>query len=88
MTHFPAGLDLFNRQQYFAAHEEWEADWHAAGRRGNDADFLKALIHLAAAGVKFQQNTPAGVRSHASAIPRTKRPTCRAALNGSSRPPW
>lgn len=66
MNHFQSGLDRFNRQEYFAAHEEWEADWNAAGRKGAEADFLKALIHLAAAGVKFQQGTPAGVRSHAT----------------------
>src|SRR5207247_604714 len=45
-------IDLFNAGYFWEAHEQWEALWHAAGRKGATADFLKALIHLAAAGVK------------------------------------
>lgn len=59
------GLDLFNHGYYWEAHESWEGLWHAAGRKGMIADFLKALIKLAAAGVKHLEGVAAGVRSHA-----------------------
>jgi hypothetical protein len=59
------GLDLFNHGLYWEAHEEWEGLWHAAGRRGTAADFLKGLIKLAAAGVKVREGRADGVVSHA-----------------------
>ena len=62
---FLHGIDLFNHGFYWEAHEAWEGLWHAAGRRGATADFLKGLIKLAAAGVKHRQQMPEGVTSHA-----------------------
>lgn len=62
---FLRGVDLFNGGFYWEAHEEWERLWHAAGRFGPTADFLKGLIKLAAAGVKAYEQRPAGVRRHA-----------------------
>jgi hypothetical protein len=59
------GLDLFNNGYYWEAHEAWEGLWHAAGRKGAVADFLKGLIKLAAAGVKQLEGKPKGVKSHA-----------------------
>jgi predicted metal-dependent hydrolase len=59
------GLDLFNHGYYWEAHEVWEGLWHACGRMGPAADFLRGLIKLAAAGVKVREGTPAGVVSHA-----------------------
>jgi hypothetical protein len=59
------GLDLFNQGFYWEAHEAWEGLWHAAGRAGATASFLKGLIKLAAAGVKNLEGTPNGVTSHA-----------------------
>ncbi len=59
------GIDLFNYGYYWEAHEAWEGVWHAVGRRGPVADFLKGLIVLAAAGVKARQARPAGLRRHA-----------------------
>jgi hypothetical protein len=59
------GVALFNAGYYWEAHEAWERLWHAHGRRGPTADLLKALIKLAAAGVKVRQGQPAGVASHA-----------------------
>src|SRR6187431_1455741 len=38
------GVDLFNHGFYWEAHEAWETLWHAAGRRGPIALWLKALI--------------------------------------------
>jgi predicted metal-dependent hydrolase len=59
-------MDLFNHGYYWEAHEVWEGLWHACGRRGEAADFLKGLIHLAAAGVKVREGVPRGVNSHAT----------------------
>jgi uncharacterized protein len=51
------GIDLFNHGYYWEAHEAWEGLWHAAGRTGRVADFLKGLIKLAAAGVKTREGS-------------------------------
>jgi hypothetical protein len=64
--HYLRGFDLFNHGFYWEAHEAWEGLWHAAGRTGTTAVFLKGLIKLAAAGVKHLEGKPDGVRSHAS----------------------
>ena len=60
------GVELFNAGYYWEAHEAWEPLWHAHGRRGVIADILRALIKLAAAGVKVLEGRPDGVRTHAS----------------------
>jgi predicted metal-dependent hydrolase len=60
------GVLLFNRGYYWEAHEVWEAIWHAHGRQGPIASILRALIKLAAAGVKVRERRPAGVRTHAA----------------------
>jgi hypothetical protein len=59
------GIDLFNFGYYWEAHEAWESVWHACGRAGPLADFLKALIHLAAAGVKLREGRGDGAAGHA-----------------------
>lgn len=59
------GIDLFNHGYYWEAHEAWESLWHAAGRKGQLADFLKGLIKLAAAAVKAREGNPRGVARHA-----------------------
>jgi hypothetical protein len=58
-------VDLFNHGYYWEAHEVWEGLWQAVGRQGALADFLKALIHLAAAGVKAREGIANGVKRHA-----------------------
>lgn len=60
------GLDLFNFGYYWEAHESWEQLWHAAGRSGPTADFLRAMIKFAAAGVKVRQGNSRGIERHAS----------------------
>lgn len=60
------GIELFNHGYYWEAHEAWEAAWIACGRSGVAADFLKALIKLAAAGVKAREGRSGGVRRHAT----------------------
>ncbi len=62
---FLRGVKLFNAGYYWEAHEVWEGLWHAEGRRGPTADVLKALIKLAAAGVKVREGRENGVRTHA-----------------------
>lgn len=59
------GIDLFNYGYYWEAHEAWESLWHACGHIGRHATFLKALIKLAAAGVKVRARQIHGVRTHA-----------------------
>src|SRR5690606_3951249 len=51
---------------YWEAHEVWEGLWQECGRRGREADALKALIALAAAGVKGTAGQAAGRRRHAA----------------------
>lgn len=60
------GIDLFNCGYYWEAHESWEHVWHACGRQGETADFLKGLIKLAAAGVKAREGRVIGVQRHAT----------------------
>ncbi len=59
------GIDLFNHGYYWEAHEAWESLWHACGRAGPLADFFKALIQLAVAGVKLREGRGDGARWHA-----------------------
>jgi uncharacterized protein len=60
------GIDLFNHGYYWEAHEAWEILWHAAGMHGPAADFIKALIQLAVAGVKSLEGKSEGMRTHAA----------------------
>ncbi len=62
---FRRGAQLFDAGYYWEAHEAWEVLWHAAGRRGPTADILRALIKLAAAGIKVREGREGGVRTHA-----------------------
>ena len=62
---FCHAVDLFNYGFYWESHEVWEGLWHAAGRQGPIADFLKGLIKLAAAGVKAREGRLAGLHRHA-----------------------
>jgi TDG/mug DNA glycosylase family protein len=64
------GLDLFNAGFYWEAHEIWEGLWYGADRDGPTSDFLKALIRLAAAGVKVREGKARGVHDHADAAAR------------------
>ena len=63
---FLSGVALFNAGYFWEAHEAWEGLWHAHGRQGATADVVKALIKLAAAGVKVREGQEHGVRTHAS----------------------
>jgi uncharacterized protein len=79
------GLDLFNHGYYWEAHEVWEGLWHACGRTGTLAAFLKGLIKLAAAGVKAREGRPEGVRSHARRAGNLLRAVCEQLEPGAPR---
>lgn len=65
--HYLYGIDLFNNGFYWEAHEVWEGLWNAHKREGFKAEFLKALIKLAAAGVKVKQGQERGIQDHSLA---------------------
>jgi uncharacterized protein len=65
MARFRRGAHLFNAGYYWEAHEVWEGLWHACGRHGATALLCKALIKLAAAGVKVREGQEHGVVTHA-----------------------
>jgi hypothetical protein len=47
-------LDLFNDQYFWESHVYFEAIWNAEARSGSNAAFLKGMIKLGAAFVKFK----------------------------------
>jgi hypothetical protein len=49
------GIDLFNHGYWWEAHEALEAVWAAAGRRTETGLFIKGLIQIAAAHLKWFQ---------------------------------
>lgn len=53
------GVNQFNKQNFFEAHEFWEEIWLT--RKGNEKAFFQAMILLAGAGVHYQKqrNEPA-----------------------------
>jgi hypothetical protein len=63
-SQFVRGAELFNAGYYWEAHDVWEGLWHAYGRHGAIADVIKAMIKLAAAGVKVREGQEHGVRIH------------------------
>ena len=49
-------VDLFNANYFWESHVYWEALWNMIGRKGDQANILKALIKIAAGGVKIQMS--------------------------------
>jgi len=63
---FAAGIERFNSQRFWDAHEEWETIWLAS--HSELREFLQGLIQLAAAYHHLQRGTLSGaVRLFASA---------------------
>jgi uncharacterized protein len=62
---FRWGMDLFNHGYYWEAHEAWEALWQAADRSASQRLLFKALILLAAAGVKIREGKQPAAARHA-----------------------
>ena len=59
--HFSDGVELFNAERFFDAHEAWEIIWLES--RGQEKKFLQGLIQLAAALHHFQRGNLPGARS-------------------------
>ena len=77
--HYLYALDLFNHHYPWEGHVWLEALWHQVGRKGQMADFFKALIKLCAANVKEAMNAPkpaAGHRSRALELLQESPPVC------------
>lgn len=55
------GIACFNRRDFYAAHDAWEALW--LERFGEEKDFLQGLILCAVALVHYQRGNLNGVRS-------------------------
>jgi hypothetical protein len=55
------GLQCYNSQEFFLAHEHWESIWLASEQP--DKTFLQALIQITAAFHHLQRNNPAGTAS-------------------------
>ncbi|HET6278394.1 MAG TPA: DUF309 domain-containing protein [Candidatus Polarisedimenticolia bacterium] len=55
------GVDLFNQEDYFEAHEVWEEAWRQ--ETGERRRFLQGLIQVAAGFVKLQRRQPRGARA-------------------------
>ncbi|HVB35141.1 MAG TPA: DUF309 domain-containing protein [Patescibacteria group bacterium] len=82
---FLLGIEQFNRGEFFAAHETWEAIWLAAS--GADRDFLQGIIQLAAAFHHWRGGNRPGALSllrrglgKLAAFPRSYRGICVARL--------
>lgn len=54
------GIRLFNDEQFWHAHEQWETCWHAASEP--DGTFYKGIIQAAAALEHWQRGNPRGLR--------------------------
>jgi predicted metal-dependent hydrolase len=57
---FKRGAELFNREDYFAAHEVWEEAWLSAG--GETRQFLQGLIQWSVALHHFRNGNLPGAR--------------------------
>lgn len=53
-----AGAVLFDHEEFWEAHESWEAGWHRAPRE--ERDFFQGLIHAAAACHHHRNANPEG----------------------------
>jgi predicted metal-dependent hydrolase len=59
------GFDLFNHGYYWEAHEAWEALWRASEKDSSCRLLFKALILLAAAGIKVREAKAVSAVRHA-----------------------
>ena len=57
---FRAGADLFDKEDFFEAHEDWEALWHET--RGEPRDFVQGLIQVTSAMHHLRNGNMRGAR--------------------------
>lgn len=62
-TEYLHAVDLFNHGYWWECHEKLEELWIAAGRKGRQAVFLRAVIQAAAANLKWDQGVSTAARS-------------------------
>jgi predicted metal-dependent hydrolase len=55
-----AGIELFNRGEFFEAHEVWEDLWHECGSA--ERRFFQALIQAAVAAYHWSRGNAAGAK--------------------------
>jgi len=55
------GINLFNEQRFFEAHEEWEQEWRLM-KEGDDKTFFQGLIYAAAAFLHYTRRECAGAK--------------------------
>ena len=53
------GIDLFNEQRFFEAHEEWEEEWRLM-KEGEDKTFFQGLIYAAASFLHYTRRECTG----------------------------
>lgn len=58
---FHEGIDLFNDDEWFEAHESWEEIWHMA--QGEKKRFYQGLIQYTVTIEHIRRGNPRGVRS-------------------------
>ena len=56
--HLARGVELFNRQEFYEAHEAWEQGW--IDEVSDDRRLLQGLIQVAAGFYKLQTGSPVG----------------------------
>jgi predicted metal-dependent hydrolase len=56
--HLAKGVELFNRQEFYEAHEAWEAGW--VDELADERLLLQGLIQIAAGFYKLQVGAPVG----------------------------
>ena len=52
------GIELFNKQEFYEAHEIWEIQWNE--EQGDERRLLQGLIQVAAGFYKLQVGMPSG----------------------------
>ena len=55
------GINLFNDQRFFEAHEEWEQEWRLM-REGEDKTFFQGLIYTAASFLHYTRRECTGAK--------------------------
>ena len=55
------GINLFNQQRFFEAHEEWELEWRLM-TEGGDKAFFQGLIYAAAAFLHYTRREYTGAK--------------------------
>ena len=55
------GINLFNEQRFFEAHEEWEEEWRLM-TEGEDKTFFQGLIFAAAAFLHYTRRECTGAK--------------------------